>query len=212
MTYGQIRDAALRLINQYSIAGNDIALSYNNQADYVKRIPSLVNDCLIYLSGSVRYLPAQVTLDPTQGEDYGRYKRLRLPGDFYATAGAGLLYTQRESRSRFMDYKLLLPSYILIDKKLGEPVIFEYFRTPYLIDYDDPDEDTSIDCDLDVQSAIPFYVAAHLVLYDDQFMYASLYNEFENKVDRLHSRPSEVVVGQVEDVYGMSDVYGSLGG
>lgn len=207
MTYGQIRDASLRLINQYSIAGTDIALSYNNQADYVKRIPSLVNDCLVYLSSSVRYLPAQMMYDPAQGEDYGRYKRLRLPGDFYATAGAGLLYTHRESHSRFMDYKLLLPSYILIDKKLNEPVIFEYFRTPYLIDNDNPDDDTSIDCDLDVQSAIPFYVAAHLVLYDDQFMYASLYNEFENKVDRLHSRPNEVIVGPVEDVYGMADIY-----
>lgn len=207
MTYGQVRDASLRLINQYSIAGSNIALSYNNQEDYVKRIPSLVNDCLVYLSSSVRYLPAQVILDPAEGEDFGKYKRLRLPGDFYAAAGAGLLYTQRESRSRFMNYKLLLPSFIIIDKSLREPVLFEYFRTPYLIDNDEPDDDTSIDCDLDVQSAIPFYVAAHLVLYDDQFMYASLYNEFENKVDRLHSRPNEVIVGPVEDVYGMDDLY-----
>ena len=33
--------------------------------------------------------------------------------------------------------------------------------------------------------AIPYYVAAHLVMYDDFSVYASLYNEFETKLARF---------------------------
>lgn len=31
MTYGEVRDRALKLVNQYSLAGAQIAESYNNQ-------------------------------------------------------------------------------------------------------------------------------------------------------------------------------------
>ena len=41
MTYGQLKADVLRLIHQYSIAGNKVATTYNNQQDYLNRIPSL---------------------------------------------------------------------------------------------------------------------------------------------------------------------------
>ena len=39
MTYGQLKADVLRLIHQYSIAGNKVATTYNNSEDYLNRIP-----------------------------------------------------------------------------------------------------------------------------------------------------------------------------
>ena len=49
MNYGQVKKASLELIFSESIAGDPIALSYNNQADYVRMIPRLVNDGMMYI-------------------------------------------------------------------------------------------------------------------------------------------------------------------
>ena len=46
MTYGQMRDRVLMLLNQYSIAGGKIRVTYNNQADYLARVPGAVNEAL----------------------------------------------------------------------------------------------------------------------------------------------------------------------
>ena len=43
MTYGQVRDHVLMLLNQYTIAGSAVEPSYNNQQDYLARIPALVS-------------------------------------------------------------------------------------------------------------------------------------------------------------------------
>ena len=47
MTYGQMRDRVLMLLNQYSIAGGKIRVTYNNQADYLARVPGEVNEALV---------------------------------------------------------------------------------------------------------------------------------------------------------------------
>ena len=44
MKYGELRDQVLKLLNQYTVAGAPVAETYNNQADYLKRIPSFAND------------------------------------------------------------------------------------------------------------------------------------------------------------------------
>ena len=39
MTYGEARDKTLQLINSYSLGGRVIESSYNEQQDYLNRIP-----------------------------------------------------------------------------------------------------------------------------------------------------------------------------
>jgi hypothetical protein len=50
MNYKWARDYTLELINQYSIAGAVTPESYNNQADYLARIPKMLNDAQIYVA------------------------------------------------------------------------------------------------------------------------------------------------------------------
>ena len=50
MDYKWAREFTLELVNQYSIAGGEIATTYNNQADYLRRIPKLLNDAQVYVA------------------------------------------------------------------------------------------------------------------------------------------------------------------
>ena len=63
MNYGQVKKASLQLIFSESIAGTPILSTYNNQADYEGMIPTLVNDCMMYIATTVKKIPAIVPLD-----------------------------------------------------------------------------------------------------------------------------------------------------
>jgi hypothetical protein len=58
MLYSEIKRAVLSRIHQYSISGKTIAESYNNQADYLNRIPLFVNEGLMAICTSVKPIPA----------------------------------------------------------------------------------------------------------------------------------------------------------
>lgn len=208
MNYGEIRDASLQLIGQYTIAGQIYAASYNNQQDYLNKIPFLINDCLIYIASSVHRYPSQVVLDPADGEDYGNYRRYVLPDDLLEMIPGGLLVPdadKRKGESSIWTRYRMEPDHILLPKQLDKPVVLPYYRRPQLLPFSGiPADDTVIDAPLTVQMAIPYYVAAHLVMEDDAFKYASLLNEFENKMSRLVPAPY-TEIQEVFDVYGGFD-------
>lgn len=64
-----------------------------------------------------------------------------------------------------------------------------------------PEDTLELDNTPDVHAAIPFFVAAQLVLYDDSYRYAVLRSEYESRVAALResARVEESAVG---DVYG----------
>lgn len=211
MNYGEIRDASLQLINQYTIAGTQYAASYNNQQDYLLKIPFLINDCLMYVSTTVRRIPAQITLNPEFGEEYGNWLRFDLPDDFFAMREAGLLVPDADHRRGQSDvltkYILQEPDhFILLPRGLDKEVVLNYYRLPQLLPLTgaEPPDNSFIDAPVQVQVAIPYYVAAHLVMEDDAFRYASLSNEFETKMQRLVPDPY-TEIHEVYDVYGGFD-------
>ena len=208
MNYGEIRDASLQLINQYTIAGAVYAASYNNQQDYLNKIPFLINDCLIYITSTVHRYPSQTILDPEKGEEYGNWLRFVLPDDLLEIIPGGLLVPNADKRrgesSIWTRYKME-PDHILIPRNVDKQLVLPYYRRPQLLPFSGiPADDTVIDEPIQVQMAIPYYVAAHLVMEDDSFRYASLYNEFENKLARLAPAPY-TEIQEVFDVYGGFD-------
>lgn len=213
MNYGEIRDASLQLIGQYTIAGTLYPASYNNQQDYLNKIPFLVNDCLMYIATTVRRVPAQVTLDPAFGEEYGNWLRFDLPDDFFEMREAGLLVPDADKRrgesSIWTRYILQEPDhFILIPRNVKKPLVLSYYRLPQLLKLGTggnlPPDNTTIDAPIQAQMAIPYYVAAHLVMEDDSFRYASLLNEFESKMARL-TPAAYTEIHEVYDVYGGFD-------
>lgn len=209
MTYAEIRDSSLKLINRYSIMGQEIAPTYNQQQDYIYRIPELINDALMTISTTVKKIPARVQLDMENAENSNGMCVFHLPSDCWQIKPAGLLILHKGHARRYSGYvksgnTLLVPAHIKGD------VWLEYWRYPDLLTTAPADED-DLDGDIDVQMCIPYYVGAHLMQYDDPFLYSSLLNEWEMRIARL-SMGVHLETAIVEDVYfwGGERDYGEL--
>lgn len=211
MNYGQIRDYALQLIRQYTIAGTPYAASYNNQQDYLNMIPNLLNDALVTIATNFRRRDAFIELDPADAEEYGGYKRFTLPEDLLDIKTNGLLVPSHEpdnlAPEYITDYKLMPPDFILLPKRVRRVSVLSYYRRPQIVP-DNPADDAPVDATLAEQYCAAYYIAAHLVMLDDPFAYQALYNEFESKAARL-APALTVEMSFVHDDYGhMASVEG----
>lgn len=197
MNYGQLKADILRLINQYSITGDKVAVTYNNQQDYINRMPALVNDALVYIATTARRQREIAELDAP--EEMGNWLLYTLPADCWQLCPAGVVYVDRNGNlARTSRYRMMGENRLAVPKPERE-IRIEYFRYPALL-RDEPKETDMIDCPIEAQSAIAFYVAAHLEIFDDPYIQATFYNEFENKLSRLGEVPA-AMAGNVEDVY-----------
>lgn len=199
MKYKEIRDRSLQLLNQYSIAGSVIEESYNNQQDYLNRIPALVNDAMTYIATTAKRIPAvqEIVLEEVF-ENHGMYE-IPLPVDCYQISPSGLLRFVDGRAERCASFRRAGNNLYLPKDAEGEYAL-EYYRYPQRLELN-PDDDDEIDSRVDAQHAIPFYVAAHIVLHDDPGVRDVLMNEFETRLSRL-SEEQYVEQGVVEDVYG----------
>lgn len=194
MTYGEMKAFVLQLLNQYSIAGDEVPLTYNDQADAVARIPALVRDALYYIATTVRRLRAVAEL--TEPEVLGQQLAYDLPEDCFQIVG-GLIRT--EDGMRLRNYRVLGGRQVLVPKGEKGPWLVEYFRYP-AVPVGTPEEDDFLDCPPEAQSAVAYYVAAHLAMEDNQYLHGALYNEFEMKMARLQEGQA-LECGVVEDAY-----------
>lgn len=199
MNYGDIKTSALKLINQYSIAGTPIASSYNNQADYLSRIPSLVNEALVYLASGPKRLNATIYLDRNVAEHAAHMYRFLLPEDLMGVKPGGLRVIRDNEIEYNTHYSCMGEDYILIPDWIKGDLYLDYYRRPQMLPAN-PADDAPIDNSLNAQAAIPYYVAAHLVLQDDAYQYSVLYNEWMQRVQMLEE-PPHAHQGHTDDVY-----------
>ena len=142
MTYGELKDFVLQLINQYSVAGSRVPLTYNDQADLVARIPALMRDGLIYVVTTARRLRA--VADLTDPQEQGGLLIYDLPEDCYQLAG-GLLRLEGDQLRRFQNYRLLGGRQMAIPREAQGQYQVEYFRYPQLPQAT-PMDDDRLDC------------------------------------------------------------------
>ena len=206
MTYGECRDLALNLIHQESIAGVTIPGSYNNQQDYLNKIPGLINAAQVDIATTTKPIPAWVELgDLMCIEKHGNYV-YTLPEDLWQRRGSGLIFPSQEKRSdyelhydRYNHVRMIGNNQIILSEKLPPDTILEYYRYPVRMQ-NDPEDDDLLDNVPEAQEAVPYYVAAHIVMYDDAFLYATLQNEYSARKDAMRDQP-RTEVDQVRDVY-----------
>ncbi len=197
MTYGDLKREVLSHINQYTMAGTVVAPSYNNQADYLNRIPVLINEALVNIRTLVK--PEPVVLPLMDGEAYGGMMRHQLPKDFWSLRTGGVTVI-REGRFRHTNqYRLQGKDFILVPD--GGDYTVEYYRYPIQLPLDNRlTDDYEIAEDPEVLQTASYYAAAYLVLQEDEFAYASLYNDYESRLGRI-SPGITAEVRSVEDVY-----------
>lgn len=207
MNYKWARDYILELINQYSIAGAVTPESYNNQADYLARIPKLLNDAQIYVATSVGKMRAVEDLSNLSCDDNGKWLVYTMPRDFWQLCSGGLIrYDERGELERCNLYHAIGANQIAVSKTVSGNMSVEYYRLPRPLS-ENPGDDEPLDNTVPAQMALPYYVAAHLVMYDNAFAYQALYNEFETRLARLAESPT-IIYGTVADTYGGAGDWG----
>ena len=200
MKYADIRRAVLSHINQYTMAGAQVAPTYNNQADYLNRIPVLLNEALVNIRTLVKPIP--VVLPLTDGEPYGGMIRYELPTDCWTIKTGGVSVIRGGKFQRTNQYRLQGKKYILVPEDGSYTV--EYYRYPVQLPLDSTLTDSyEVEEDPEVIQAATYYASAYLVLQEDEFAYATLYNDYESRLGRI-SPGITAEVQPVEDSYGLN--------
>ena len=208
MTYVECRNLSLHLIHQESIAGVEILGTYNNQQDYLDKIPGLINAAMMDIATTTKPIPEEITLEELYREEKNGNYIYTLPENLWQRRGSGLLVPVPRRFSyeglryqRYNNLRMIGNRKLVLTEKLPDETILEYYRYPYTLPVE-PDDDVALDSGLppEAQMAIPYYVAAHVVMYDDAFLYATLQNEYTAKKEALRELPT-TEVSAVEDVY-----------
>lgn len=196
MLYSEIKRETLGHINQYTMAGAPVAASYNNQADYLNRIPLLVNEGVMNIRTLVK--PEPVVLQLEDPEKYGDLLRYRLPEDFWSLRTGGVSIIRNGHFEKTNEYRLQGKDFFLTPDN-GDSYTVEYYRYPNKLPLDAKDDD-ELEEDDEVIQAATYYAAANLVLLEDEFAYTRLYNDYETRLSRI-SRGVTCEVHPVQDAY-----------
>ena len=208
MTYGQFKDRVLQLIFSYSIAGDTIELSYNNQEDYVKMIPGLLNTCQSYIYQIKKIEDSIMIKDLDWEEMDGGMRLYHLPDDCLKMKPGLIIPRGRgygQVFERFNNYRLFGGDKFMAPANLPDTTIMEYWKRGLPIPDNPPDSYVLRNPD-EINDIMPFYVAAFVVMYDDAFRYSALYNEFETRLMRLLPNPTYTENNPIFDVYGGFEV------
>lgn len=212
MTIAQCKNAVFQLLNQYSIAGTVVPLSYNDQADDNNRMLNLINDAQMTIATTSRPIEAFYTIDVPEKPIRERTKELEyiMPDNFIYALGIYFKPTFEDDdrwhrmpeRTIDMDgYKWLSHRTLLIPDRPAGVWRIEYARYPQRYDAT-TNEDTVLDNEPDTHEAIPYYVASMIYIDENPYAYASLHNVWETKLTRLGYKPAHATSTRVTDVYG----------
>ena len=200
MTYGELKNRVLELIFSYSVAGSQIPATYNNQADYLAMIPGLVNNGQMDIATSVKRIPAITLLEDLEQETVGERVLYKLPADCWLPFTGGLLLPDSRRYNRYFGYRFI-GSRIELPLHAPSGLALEYWRYPERVSAQTADS-VELDNTPDVHECLVFYVAAHLLAYDDAYRYTTFLNMYEERISRL-KEPIWIEPGPIEDVYRM---------
>lgn len=191
MKYNEFRSFVLQLLNMYSARGSEFTERYNDQADYLLRIPGLYNAAMLELASEASPLVGVMEKSDADIDRQNGFVEMTVPEDFLSMTGDGIPMVDRDGRmTRVKGYYMVGADKVLIRKDLYQKGILEYHRAPKRLNMDASavDEDTDLDGTREMQTAAAYYVAGMLVMHEDAFSYAALRNEYDDKFTQMKRR------------------------
>lgn len=187
MTYGDLRQFVMQLINQYSSCGVELTEDYNDQADYFVRIPGLYNAAMLELAAEAEPLKAVMHPAAEDVTEQQGFVLIRVPEDFLRMPGDGIPIRRGGRMTREKRYYLVGADTVAMERDLYAGGILEYFRSPVRLTAA-PEDTERLDGTVEMQTAAAYYIAAMLVMQDDAFAYAALRNEYDEKLTNMKRR------------------------
>lgn len=207
MTYSEFEKLVLRHIDQYSVAGDVVPDTYNNQIDDRQRIVELCNIALRTIATQGEKITDIIDPDKYDGKHdlKNGWTQIDMPSDFYAVH-TGIPKFEREwwfdhrhqNFVQSMHYRYLNNRSILVPTRELHKMLIEYFRFPRTVR---GNADEVLDCSESAAQAASYYVASQLVREENAYLYQALNNEFESMMARLE-KPISTEYSETEDVYG----------
>ena len=209
MTVRECMDAAFQLLNQYSIVGTTVPLSYNDQADTENRMINLINDAQMQIATTVRPIEKFMTVEVPRVPPITPLKdiEVELPED--AIQMKRLLFTPERGWKQIVCdasyYKVVDETKILLRNKPAGTYQIEYEVYPVRLDpymHGDILDYTYLDNKPDTHEIIPYFVAAMIAIDENPKLYYALYNVWETRLSRLGYKNPHAENTHVVDVYG----------
>jgi len=214
MTVADCIDKTLQLLNQYSIAGSIVPLSYNDQSDTISRMINLINDAQMQMATTVKPIHETLTIEVPEAPNSEPYKDLSfnikdlIPEGEELYYAAELLFTPSFGHDRRMinasKYKWVGDDVLLLPNRPAGTYTLLYWRFPTRFDplmTPAVRAETPLDNTPDTHEMIPFFVGAMIALDENPKTYFSLFNEWETRLSRLGNKPPHAEQTQVQDVY-----------
>lgn len=191
MTYNEFKQFVMGLINQAQARGTELDEYYNDQADYLQRIPGLYNAAMLELASEAVTLVG--VMEPnvsTKVRPYNGYVAISVPDDFISMTGDGIPVVRDGRMTRHKGYYMVGSDTVMVQSDLVDQGVLEYRRRPERLSMNpsEIDPDTKLDGTEEMQIAAAYYTAAMLVLQDDAFAYSALRNEYDDKLSEMKRR------------------------
>lgn len=225
MTIKECKDAAYQLLNHYSIAGVNVPLSYNDQADDDKRMLNLINDAQMAIAMSVRPISAfmdDIVVPVLPPSEPLAEIQVEMPENFDQVLNIYFIPAYDENgrplggnsecygpfTRNAKHYKWLGDNILLLPNRPAGTYKIEYSRYPVRYTEETP-ETTELDNTPDTHPPIPYYVAAMIAVEENPKLYYALYNVWETRLARLMEKKKPYAVPhQICDVYGFNRFWG----
>jgi len=223
MTISNCIDASLRLLNQYSITGTIVPLTYNDSADDVARMIDLINTAQMEIATTARAIHEHTEIVvPHTDSRFTEY----IVTDIGAinpnfNHGESIQFTPAEGLDRrtidASDYKWIDRDVLAVPNKPAGTYRVEYQRFPVRYNTDLLNMTaqeratlyaTELDNTPDTHEIIPYYVAAMVAQDQNKAAYQALFNKYEIGLSRLNMKPARATRTEIKDVYGFSNFSG----
>lgn len=207
MTYGELRNYVLQLLNQYSVAGTTVPATYNNQADYLARIPGLANDAITEIATTVRKIPVLVSLNTLWSEQVGDMTRFMMPEDFFQLQSGSVVRTIKGRYLHTNLYTLQGRVFLLVPTEELKEGDFDivYYRQPQLLSAA-PNDDDELDNVPETHVAVALYVAGQLAAFEDAYLSTKYINQYADRLSGMQP-PITAEAHSADDVYGFSNPF-----
>jgi hypothetical protein len=132
---------------------------------------------------------------------YKAFVPYELPSDFMEFNKIMRWYDQRQYDAFTGDYRFTGKKTVEINWFQTGQFDIHYYKLPTEIDSTTLDT-YEFEIDVNAQTLIPYYIAAHVVMYDKQNVYVAIKQEYDNKLANLSSAQVPYQEGAIQDVTG----------